>query len=186
MTDCETIEGFEYEDFGESKTNDDSFVIVSDLQAEWILKKIKRASEEYDRLVNLATEEIESLTKQIDSLHEKYKNETGFFKMKLFEYFSKVQHKETKTQESYKLLSGNLVWKKPTQKMVPDKEKLLAYVEENSMPEFVKVKKEIDWAAYKKECEILDGKVVNTQTGDLLPDDVIAVEDVPGEFDIKL
>ena len=54
------------------------------------------------------------------------------------------------------------------------------------MPEFVKIKEDIDWSAYKKECEIVDGKVVNTQTGDLLPDDVIAVEDVPGEFDVKL
>ena len=70
--------------------------------------------------------------------------------------------------------------------MVPDKDRLLAYVKENNMPEFVKIKEDIDWSAYKKECEIVDGKVVNTQTGDLLPDDVITVEDVPGEFDVKL
>ena len=69
--------------------------------------------------------------------------------------------------------------------MSPDKDKLLAYVKANDMPEFVKVKEEVDWAGYKKECEIVDGKVVNTQTGDLLPEDVITVEEVPGQFDVK-
>ena len=83
------------------------------------------------------------------------------------------------------MLDGDLVWKKPSQKMVPDKEKLLAYVKEHNMPEFVKVKEEVDWASYKKECEISDGKVVNFETGELLPEDLILVEDVPGDFTIK-
>ena len=184
MEDFERVEDFEYEDNTEAANSD--FSIVSDLQAEHYLKNIKKATEEHDRLVKLATEEIENLTKQIATLDEKYKNATGYFKMKLFEYFGKVEHRATKTQESYKLLSGSLVFKKPTQKMAPDKERLLAYVKENNMPEFVKVKEDIDWAAYKKECQIVDGKVVNVQTGDMLPEDVIAVEDVPGEFDVKI
>ena len=79
-----------------------------------------------------------------------------------------------------------LVWKKPTQKMIPDKEKLLAYVKANNMPEFVKTKEEVDWAAYKKECEISDGRAVNVQTGELLPEDVITIEEEPGSFTGKV
>ncbi len=183
MIDFEELEDLGYED--NTEENDNGFSIVSDLQAEWALKKIKKAAEERDRLVELANKEIEELTKQIEAFEQRYKSDTGFLQSKLFEYFTKVEHKETKTQETYKLLSGSLVLKKPAQKMSPDKDKLLAYVKANNMPEFVKVKEEVDWAGYKKECEIVDGKVVNTQTGDLLPEDVITVEEVPGQFDVK-
>ena len=183
MIDFEEIEDMGYED--NTEESDTGFSIVSDLQAEWALKKIKKAAEERDRLVGLANKEIEELTKQIEVFEQRYKSDTGFLQSKLFEYFTKVEHKETKTQETYKLLSGSLIFKKPAQKMSPDKDKLLAYVKANDMPEFVKVKEEVDWAGYKKECEIIDGKVVNTQTGDLLPEDVITVEEVPGQFDVK-
>lgn len=182
MTDYEAIEEFNDDVQNENK----DFVIVSDLQAEWALKKIKAAREEHDRLVNLALAVIKETNESIQNLDAKLERENGYLKKCLFDYFTKVGHKETKTQESYKLLSGSLVFKKPTQKMEPNREKLLEYVKANNMPEFVKVKEDVDWATYKKECEIVDGKVVNTQTGDVLPEDIISVEDVPGEFDVKI
>lgn len=185
MTDYENImtdEEFWNEDKEEGKQE---FKIDSDLLANWSIKKIKQETEEHDRLVEIAKGEIEELNRQIALLDKALENKTGYLKSKLQEYFMTVEHKETKTQESYKLLSGSLVFKKPSQKMVPDKDKLLAYVKEHNMPEFVKVKEEVDWAAYKKECEIADGKAVNIQTGELLPEDLITVEDVPGSFDVK-
>ena len=164
----------------------EGFKIDNDNTCDWAIKVIKKETEEIERLIKIADSEIEELQQKKESLRKSLESKTGYLKSKLFEYFGKVEHKETKTQESYKLLSGSLVLKKPTQKMAPDKERLLAYVKENNMPEFVKVKEDIDWAAYKKECQIVDGKVVNVQTGDMLPEDVIAVEDVPGEFDVKI
>ena len=161
------------------------FKIDSDRLSDWAIRKIKEEQEEHDRIVAIAKEEIEELNKQISLLDKTLESRTGYLKSKLYEYFRTVEHKATKTQESYKLLSGSLVWKKPSQKLVPDKDKLLAYVKEHNMPEFVKVKEEIDWATYKKECEIVDGKAVNVQTGELLPEDIITVENVPGSFDIK-
>ncbi len=164
----------------------EGFRIDNDNTCDWAIKVIKKETEEIERLIKIADSEIEELQQKKESLRKSLDSKTGYLKNKLFEYFNKVQHKETKTQESYKLLSGSLVLKKESQKMVPDKDKLLAYVKENNMPEFVKVKEEIDWASSKKECQIVDGKVVNVQTGDMLPEDVITVEDVPGEFDVKL
>lgn len=186
MTDYENIMTDE-EFFGEEPEEGKvGFTIDSDGVAEWACKKIKKETEEHDRLVALAEEEIKGYKDKIELLDYQLERRTGYLKSKLYEYFNTVERKDTKTQSSYKLLSGSLVFKKPSQKMVPDKEKLLAYVKDNNMSEFVKVKEEVDWAAYKKECQIVDGKAVNTQTGDMLPDDVIAVEDVPGTFDVKL
>ena len=182
MIDFEEIEDLGYEDNNEE--NDNGFSIVSDLQAEHFLKKIKKAAEEKDRLVDLANKEIEDLTKQIEAFEEKYKNDTGFLRMKLFEYFTKVEHKETKTQESYKLLSGSLVLKKPTQKMVKNDEKLAEFLE-GYAPEYIEVVKKPKWGEFKKELSIQDGKVINNQTGEVVPDDVVSLEDAPGEFDVK-
>lgn len=184
MTDYEMIEEFEYEDKLPNEIN--GFTVISDLQCEYCLKKIRKATEQHDRLVELAKAEIEELQEKIKELDAKLESETGYLKSLLFDYFNKVEHKETKTQESYKLLSGSLVFKKPTQKMEPNREKLLEYVKANNMPEFVKTKEDVDWAAYKKECQIVGDKVVNIQTGDLLPEDLITVEEVPGEFSVKI
>lgn len=191
MTDFEKIKEMDIDEIlDQEEYSEINYHVISDSLAEWALKRIKKATDERNRLVALATEQIEELTSKINELDEKYKRETAYFKMKLYEYFNSEETrkniKETKTQASYKLLSGSLVFKKPTQKMEPNREKLLEYVKANNMPEFVKTKEDIDWAAYKKECQIVDGKVVNTQTGDLLPEDLIEVQDVPGEFDVKL
>lgn len=184
MTDYENImtdEEFWNEDKEEEKQE---FKIDSDLLANWSIKKIKQETEEHDRLVEIAKGEIEELNRQIALLDKALENKTGYLKGKLQEYFMTVEHKETKTQESYKLLSGSLIWKKPSQKMAPDKEKLLEYVKANNMPEYVKVKEDVDWAGLKKDCTIQGNQVINNQTGEVI--DCIAVEDVPGEFGVKI
>ena len=187
MIDCERCENCTEEEFFGEELEDDSaeFVIDTDYLANWALKKIKEEDAEAERLKAIAIEEMEDLQRQITLIEERKDRRTSFLKGKLYEYFQKVNHKETKTQENYKLLDGSLVWKKPSQKMVPDKEKLLEYVKQHNMTEFVKVKEEVDWSTYKKECEIVDGKAVNVQTGDILPPDIISVDDVPGSFEIK-
>ena len=187
MIDCERCENCNEEEFFGEELEEDSaeFVINTDYLANWALKKIKEEDAEAERLKAIAMEEMEDLQRQITLIEERKDRRTGFLKSKLYDYFNKVDHKETKTTESYKLLDGSLVWKKPSLKMVPDKDKLLEYVKKHGMPEFVKVKEEVDWAKYKMECEIVDGKAVNVQTGDMLPPDIILVDEVKGSFDIK-
>lgn len=175
--------GFESYD---EKYENERFSVNDDKAANWAIKKIKEKVAEADRLKAIIAAEREELAAKEQAINERLDNETKYLKSLLFTYFGTVAHKETKTQESYKLLDGNLIFKKPSQKLVPDKEKLLAYLKANNMPEFVKVKEEVDWASYKKECEISDGKAVNVQTGDILPDDIVTVEEDPGSFDVKV
>ena len=161
------------------------FAVDNDYTANWALKAIKEHIAEADRLKAIIANERVELDKKEKDIDERLARETGYLKSLLYKYFGTVKHKDSKTQESYKLLDGSLVFKKPSQKMVPDREKLIAYCEKNNMPEFIKVKKDIDWESYKKECEIVDGHVVNVQTGDMLPEDMIQIEEKPGSFDIK-
>ena len=85
-------------------------------------------------------------------------------------YFETVPSKETKTQKSYKLLAGTLVFKKPTTKIVHNDDKLLEYLEENDGKDYIKLKKSIDWAEFKKTLTVSDtGEVVDTELGTIIP-----------------
>lgn len=181
MIDFEEIEDMGYED--NTEESDTGFSIVSDLQAEWALKKISKATEEYNRLVNLANSEIESINTRVQELERKYNNDTAYLKSKLFEYFCSVEHKETKTQETYKLLSGTLTFKKPARKIDrPTDQRLLDALHQTGESEFIETVEKPKWAEYKKTLTITDdGKVVNAN-GELIDLETI---DEPGKFDVK-
>ena len=88
----------------------EEFQITDDKTAEWALKKIKAAEDEYIRLMELIQVEREELNKKAEELSNHLESETGYLKSLLFKYFETVEKKETKTQQSYKLLSGSLVF----------------------------------------------------------------------------
>lgn len=157
-----------------------NFTIENDRSADWAIKTIAEAEAERDRLIDLANEQINELKERINELKEKCDRDTAYLKSCLYEYFVKVPHKNTKTQETYKLLSGSLVFKKPSQKISHDDEKLIEYLDGT---EFVETKKSLNWSEYKKVLTISYGEVINSETGEII--EACSVEDVPGSFDIK-
>lgn len=169
--------------FEEVNGNENEFVIDSDILADWALRKIKEDAAESDRLVTLAEDEIKSLEKKIEEINKGFENRTAFLKGKLHEYFNKVEHKETKTQETYKLLNGTLTLKKSARKIVrPDDAKLLDVLKGMNADEFIQVKEVPLWGEFKKKLTITeDGQVVD-DTGTIVELDT---EDVPAEFTIK-
>ena len=162
----------------------EEFQITDDKTAEWALKKIKAAEAEYNRLMELIQAEREELNKKAEELSDHLESETGYLKSLLFKYFETVEKKETKTQQSYKLLSGSLVLRKPSVKIVkPDETKLVEFLEANGYEKLVETKKSAKWADFKKEIEIKDGQVILDDTGEVL--DWIVTEEDPGRFEVK-
>lgn len=163
--------------------NENEFTINNDVLADWALRKIKEEAAESDRLVTLAEDEIKVLEKKIEEINKQFESRTSFLKSKLCEYFNKVDHKETKTQETYKLLNGTLTLKKPTRKIVrPDDAKLLTVLKSVDATEFIQVKEVPLWGEFKKKLTITDDGQVVDDTGTIV---VLDVEDVPAEFTIK-
>ncbi len=159
------------------------FSIKDDNVADWALRKIAEEQEEFDRLKGLAEQQIEELRLKIKHLEETAERKTSFLKGCLAQYFQTVPHKSTKTQESYKLLSGSLVFKLPKQSMVKDDEALLEHFRQNGLQEYIKTEEKPMWGEYKKNLSIVDGKVVDTTTGEVV--DAVRVEEAPGTFDVK-
>lgn len=162
------------------------FTVDTDAKANWALKKIKEETEEADRLKAIITAEREELDRKEKEIEDRLVNKTGYLKGLLYEYFGTVEHKQTKTQESYKLLDGSLVYKKPTRKIVKpeDDTALMIYLDVNA-PEYVETKKSVRWGDYKKNLAITDdGSVVDTSTGEQLS--FIQTEESEASFDVKV
>lgn len=165
----------------------EGFVITDDNLADWALRKIRDEEAERDRLISIAQNQIQELQEKMKDPNEKCDRDTSFLKGCLAQYMNKVPHKSTKTQETYQLLTGKLVLKKPSQKMiVPDDNKLLDYLDKESYKDYIKTKCSPDWAGFKKILEIQNGDVINKETGEVINPEIIAIEDVPASFDIKL
>lgn len=164
----------------------EDFKVTDDKTADWALTKIHEAEDERDRLIALAESQIAELKNKIEDLKSKCENETGFLRSCLAMYFETVKSKETKTQKTYKLLSGTLVFKKPSIKINHDDEALLNYLSENDGEDFIKIKKSVDWAEFKKNLTISDdGEVIDTELGIAIPADACSVEEVPASFTVK-
>ena len=129
-------------DIKESYVINEGFIVDSDQKCEWCIKKIKAAEDEYVRLMELVQAERKELDLKAEELSKHLESETGYLKGLLFKYFETVEKKETKTQQSYKLLSGSLVLRKPSVKIVkPDETKLVEFLEANGYEKLVETKK---------------------------------------------
>ena len=163
----------------------ETFAVKDDNTADWALRAIRDDEAERDRLIAIANHQIEELNAQIEEIREKYDRKTAFLKGCLAMYMNDVPHKETKTQETYQLLTGKLVLKKASHKMVPNDDALVKYLETEKCSELIKVIRKPDWATVKKSLAIMDGDVVNIMTGEVIDPAIVAIEDVPASFDIK-
>ena len=143
-----------------------AFTIDSDKKADWAIGKIKEEQENTNRLRQIAISKIVELQNKIKELDERTERRTGNLKALLMDYMQTVKPtKQTKTQTQYELLSGKLVWKKQQALYERDEAALLAWAE-TTVPELVKVKKEVSWADLKKQADVsgdkllLDGEII--------------------------
>ena len=170
----------------ENEVYQEGFVIDDDNKADWALKKIKEEKIQTDRLKAIALNQIVELQNKMVELDNEYDRKTSFLKEQLKNYFASIDEgkKETKTQYSYRLLSGTLVFKKPSKKInKTDDEAVIEYLAESGRDEFIKISASVNWAEFKKQLEITDNGVVDKETGAVVTG--IEIEDVPETFDIK-
>ena len=166
----EFFEGLEYAS--------DSFAIDNDRKADWAIRKIKTERAERDRLVALADEQIRELMEKKKELTERCETRTAHLGTLLRLYFDTVETTATKTQASYKLLSGKLVLKRQAPEYQRDETALLDWAKANA-PDMVQTKESVTWGDLKKLTTLDGEKVVLAETGEIVSG-VVAVprEDV--------
>lgn len=119
------------------------FIVDNDQKAEWVISKIKEQQEEIEKWATFYDEQKrkakENCSREIERL-------TGL----LLPYFENVPKKETKTQFSYTLPSGKLVYKKEKQDFEKDEDVLLSWCKTNYNEKFVNVKESVNWKDLKE------------------------------------
>lgn len=98
--------------------------------------------------------------------------------------FATVPHKETKTTEKYRLLSGTLTFKKGTTKTKLDETKLVPWLKANGYGELVKVEESTRWADLKKLLSYTGDIATLTETGEIV--EGVTVYETPGIFTVDV
>jgi len=132
-----------------------------DSGADWVLRKIA----ELDADDKKWEDHFGGMLQQIKNANARRRD---YWKQLLAEYFSKVPHKESKTQATYTLPNGKLVLKQNGPKFKPDDETLVPWLKENKLQQFVKVEESARWGDFKKTLpkdENGDLKMIRTDEG---------------------
>jgi hypothetical protein len=145
------------------------FTVDDDRKADWAVETILEAEAERDRLIELANTKIKEINEQKTYISKKCESDTAYLKMLLHAYFEYVKPStDTKTQKTYKLLTGKLILKKQAPEFVRDDKAMVEWAK-TSAPGYIKVIESVNWADLKK-ATTLDGEtVVYTETGEVVP-----------------
>lgn len=147
---------------------DEFFQIDNDSKADWAIEKIMAENAERDRLIKLADERIKELSDKKKELIDKTADKTSYLTALLRMYFDTIEPKATKTQSTYKLLSGKLILKHQQPEYVLDDAQMVNWAK-TAAPTYVKVKESINWAELKKQTAVNGETVVLADTGEVIP-----------------
>ncbi|MDQ2087182.1 host-nuclease inhibitor Gam family protein [Herbivorax sp. ANBcel31] len=161
----------------------DEFIIDDDKKAEWALRKIAEERAEAQRYVNVCKSMILDYEEKIRKEEEKLSKKTSYLEFKLQQYFQSVEHKSTKTQKTYKLPSGTLRLKNQQAEFKRDEEKIINWLKENKLLNFIKVKEKPDWVELKRKIKVSGDRAVS-EDGQII--DGIEVIEKPPVFEVEI
>ena len=155
-----------------------SFVVDDDQKAEWCIGKIREAQAEKEKWKNFYVSRLEKVYSEQDATIER-------MRYYLEQYFNKVPHKETKTQQSYELPSAKLVVKRLGPKYERDDQIIIEWLYGNSTDpgRYLNLKETLNWAELKKVLNRC-GNEMATDDGEVVPG--ITVTDQPEGFRVEV
>lgn len=147
----------------------EGFAIDSDQKAEWALRKIREHKADASRMAMVCDAEIERYGQIKKDAAEKCERNCSYLESLLYDYFSTVPHKATKTQEFYKLPTGVLKKKIREPEYVRADAEILAWLNEQGMKDYIEVKPSLKWADLKKVIAANGETAVYPETGEIIP-----------------
>ena len=125
-----------------------------------------------------------AINEKVAAARKRMENGTSYLTSCLADFFATVPHKETKTTEKYRLLSGTLTFKKGTTKTKLDETKLVPWLKANGYGELVKVEESTRWADLKKLLSYTGDIATLTETGEIV--EGVTVYETPGIFTVDV
>lgn len=160
--------------------------ITDDNTADWALDIIREANAEYNRFEMVVKAKIEQLQNALQKAEEERNRTVNFFEFKLYEYFNSLDDKvlkKTKTQKTYKLPTGKLKLKKREPEFKREDDKLLEWLKERNMRDYIEIKEKPKWGDLKKVIKTAGNRAVSVD-GEII--EGITVIERPDEFKVEL
>lgn len=137
--------------------------VLDDMDAEYLLGRIRKAEAEYARLEIWYTNMLEKARAKRDGIR-------SWAERNLRGYFETVPYKKTRTQMSYELPGGKLVMKHQEPKFETADAELVPWLKKNGLTGMVKVEESAKWAELKKTLKLSpDGTSMITEDGEVVP-----------------
>jgi|SRR5690625_1217331 len=167
----------------QEQVQDNSFVVDDENKANWALRKIKQMNDQIADNNALAQAEIDKIERWQNEVNEQAQSSIDYFQSLLAEYAIKKREEDPKFK-SLKLPNGRIGFRKSQDKWVYDNDKLIESLEKAELKDFIRVKKEPSKKDIKKAFEVVDGKVVNPDTGEVI--EGITVENQADKFNVAV
>lgn len=148
----------------------DSWKVKNDDDAEFIIESTNEELVESARYRLALQNKIKGLEEKLKKLDESDKYLIERRNSYLIEYFETIDEKfkkKTKTQEKYRLPSGEIIKKYQGPEFKRDEAKLLNWIKSNKMNEYVEVKETPKWGELKKITKLINGQVA-TEDGEII------------------
>lgn len=158
----------EHEDLEERK---ESWSIKNDGDAEWLIDRVNEDLVEINRYEMAIVNKIEILKEKLDKVRNEKEYKINRRNGYLLQYFEKLDDrlkKVTKTQEKYRLPSGEIIKKYPSVEYKRDNDLLVAWVKDSNLNEFIEVKESAKWADLKKKTKLVGKTLVFEDTGEVI------------------
>jgi predicted nuclease of restriction endonuclease-like RecB superfamily len=160
------------------------YSILNDVDAEKSILKLKDEQAERDRQIETAEEMIKLYKFKIEEANNRYEKRTEYIRFALNQYFQSVEHKVTKTQESYRLPSATLKLKIQKPEIRKDETKFLEFLKERELSDFIAISEKPKWGEFKELTEVSGTTVILKETGEIV--DGITAEDRDAKFEIEI
>lgn len=143
---------------------------MNDLTAEGLLLDIVREHEEAQRLISICKQQIDLYQSKIDEYKRRERIACEAIEAKLYEFFQRVPHRKTATQEIYDLPSGKLRFKAQMPEFKLDESCVIKSIRDIGAPEkYIETKETLVWSALKQDVGVLDdGTVIHINTGTVI------------------
>lgn len=191
MNELDKFLEFEEDRLHEEQIREESFRVDNDRAADWCLRKIKEIRKEYERVDELLEKQISELRLKRDKLKAAKELDEQRFIDYLAEYARDydLEMRVSKTQQSYKLSNGSMVFKFPKSNLKPDRELLLESLKKADIKgkdNFIEQTEKLKWAELKKRLSIKGNLIVDNETGEVIELEGLEIENIKGEYTVRI
>jgi len=159
------------------------FKVTNKDSANWCLRKMRALKAEIEENARIAQEEVERIQQWLQDVNTPLERSMQYFEGLLMEYHMKVYAEDPKIK-TIKLPHGTLKMRVQQPEYIRDDEKLLSWLKQNGMNEFVKIIEKPEWGQLKKKVQIAGKMVVFKDTGEVI--EGVTAQERPPKFSVEV